>query len=122
MNIDQLVKTSLEAEIIKAFKEAPEAIDALVSACLQGEVDEYGGKANYNSRERMPYLTWLARDTVRNIARDAVKQHLAEITPRIQEQVKAALATEAIVDAFTREIIKATADEWRIDVQFKSEK
>jgi hypothetical protein len=122
MNIDQLVKTSLEAEIIKAFKEAPEAIDALVSACLQGEVDEYGGKANYNSRERMPYLTWLARDTVRTIARDAVKQHLAEITPRIQEQVKAALATEAIVDAFTREIIKATADEWRIDVQFKSEK
>lgn len=122
MNIDQLVKTSLEAEIIKAFKEAPEAIDALVSACLRMEVDEYGGKADYNSRERMPYLTWLARDTVRNIARDAVKQHLAEIAPRIQEQVKAALATEAIVDAFTREIIKATADEWRIDVQFKSEK
>lgn len=50
MNIDQLVKTSLEAEIIKAFKEAPEAIDALVSACLRMEVDEYGGKTDYNSR------------------------------------------------------------------------
>ena len=42
--ISELVRTTLEAKIIEAFKTTPEMIDDLVKACLSKEVNEYGVK------------------------------------------------------------------------------
>lgn len=120
VGIDALVKASLEAQIVKAFKEAPEAIDALVSAVLTLPVDEYGAKPSGYGGARMPYLTWLARDIVQSVARKAVQEHVKTMEPEIRQKVIAGLTTQQVVDAFTRNILSATENEWSIRVEFKA--
>ena len=117
MEIDKLVKAALEAKIIEAFKTAPEAIDALVSACLNQSVDQYGGKPSYAS-ETMPYLTYLARDTIRDVAREAVREHIGSIRERIKESVKSKLTEDVVVDAFTKAILSGIEDSWGVKVEF----
>lgn len=122
LNLDALVKASLETQIIKAFKEAPEAIDALVSACLSMPVNEYGTKPSGYGDKKMPYLSWLAQETIQNIARTAVREHIKTMEPVIREKVIAALTGEQVVDAFTKNILSATEDEWKIKVIIHPEK
>lgn len=120
VEIDKLVKAALEAKIIEAFKTAPEAIDALVSACLEQSVNEYGGKPDYHSRETMPYLTFLARDVIRDVAKTAVREHIDSIRDRIRDGVKAKLTEDLIVDSFTKAILSSIADTWDVKIEFES--
>ena len=86
--ISELVKASIEAKIVEAFKESPQYIEELVKACLRAEVNEYGTEPSYHHREKMPYLTYLARDTIRGIARTCVIEHLKNMKDEIGEKVK----------------------------------
>lgn len=117
MEIDKLVKAALEAKIIEAFKTAPEAIDALVSACLEQPVDAYGNKPGYGS-STMPYLTYLARDTIRNVAKTAVTEYVDSITDTIKGAVKRKLNEDVIVDAFTKAMLSGLENSWSVKVEF----
>lgn len=120
MEIDKLVKAALEAKIIEAFKTTPEAIDALVEACLKQPVNEYGGKPDYNSS--MPYLTYLARDTIQSVAREAVREHVSSIKDEIKDSIKRKLSSDAVVDAFTNAVLSGTSDEWAVEITFSKAK
>lgn len=122
LQIDQLVKSTIETKIIEAFRSTPEMIDLLVKSALSMEVNQYGGKPDYSDREKMPYLTFLARDTIQGIARTAVIETLTEMAPAIKDQVKMSLAAENVVDAFTKQIIESGKQEWQINVSFSTDK
>jgi hypothetical protein len=119
--ISELVKASIESKIIEAFRDTPQMIDELVKACLKQEVNEYGQKPNYHTREKMPYLTWLARQAVQDVAADAVRKHVATMQPQIKEQVEAALSSGDVVDAFTKNIVAAASQDWKIEVIFRAD-
>ena len=117
--ISELVKVSIEAKILQAFKDTPDLIDDLVRACLMSEVNEHGGEPGYPSREKMPYLTYLARDTIRTVAREAVEKHIGELTPRIEQQVREGLQAADVVDAFTKAILQPVQLGWGLHVHFE---
>lgn len=117
-DISALVRASLEAKIIEAFRSTPEMIDELVRACCAQEVNSYGGKPEYHDREKMPYLTYLARKTIQGVAHKAVIDWVTSIEPQIRDAVLSRLATDGVVDAFCKAIIGTTDQPWKVDISF----
>lgn len=118
--ISELVRATLEAKIIAAFKSTPEMIDDLVKSCLSREVNEYGGKPDYHDRNKMPYLTYLAQSAVQKVARDAVNEYIQTMEPVIKEQIKEKLSSGEMVDALTACIMQATKDQYNVQIEFKA--
>lgn len=120
--ISDLVRASIETKIIEAFKSTPEMIDQLVHACLHQEVDSYGQdptKAYSYKREKMPYLTYLARSTIQQVARKAVESYIMELEPKIYADVKEALSKAELADSLSKSILKSATQDWRIKVEFE---
>ena len=117
--ISELVRSSLEAKIIEAFKSTPELIDDLVKSCLSQEVDEHGLKPDYHTRNKMPYLSFLAQNAVQKVAREAVNEYIATMAPNIKTQVKAKLSAGDMVDALTASIIESTKNPYDVTIEFK---
>lgn len=120
--IKSLVEQSMQVMIVRAFKEAPEAIDALVTAALSQEVDEFGGKPDYHSRKKMPYLEFLVGNTIRQVARAAVVEAVQSRESDIKEAVQKAVSADKIVDGCVETILGALKQDYRISVQFADEK
>lgn len=123
LDVKTLIETSLQAEIVKAFHEAPEAIDKLVMAALESPVDQWGGKPDkYSSRGTMPYLQWLVGDTIRRIARAAVIETIEKRESEIREAVQRAVSADAIVDGLMEKILGTLKQDYKINVSFADEK
>lgn len=119
--VETLVKTSVEAMIIQAFKDAPEAIDALVKSALEREVDEHGGKPDHYTRKKMPYLEWLVGSVIRDVAVTAVREAVKQREEDIRKAVFAKVSSEAIVNSLVEKIIGATTEDWKLNVSFKDD-
>lgn len=117
-DVSAIVKASIEARILEAFRSTPEYIDELVKACLNQEVDGYGGKPEYHSRERIPYLTWTVRNALQQVARNAVQEHIKEMEPQIKNAVRERLQAADVVDAFSRKLLSSMGQSWAISVSF----
>lgn len=120
--IKSLVETTLQTQIVKAFHEAPEAIDKLVLAALSQEVNEYGGKPDYHSRDKMPYLQYLVGDTIRGIAHQSVKTTIEERKGEIEEVVRSKIKSEDLVNAFMEKLLGVLNEDWRVKINFANEK
>lgn len=118
LNIGELVKADLQAKIIQAFHDTPEAIDKLVKAALEVEVNEYGGKPDNWRDTKMPYLEWLAQSTIQQIARKAVIDYFEENEPAIRARIHERLASDEISDALTKALLGISREGWRMSVDF----
>jgi hypothetical protein len=119
MNVEEIVKTTLQAEILKALKAAPEAIEAMVRAAIEKPVDPTTGRPD-GYGNKIPYLEWIVGQTLREELRGAVVQEFGARRDEIREIVKARLSSEAVVDAVAGTILKSASEEWRITVKFEA--
>lgn len=120
--IGLLVSASIQARIIQAFHEAPEAIDKLVEAALGQEVNEHGHKPDSWSHNKMPYLEWLVGNTIRNIARAAVIGAVEERKADIETAVRKAVQSEDMVAALMTNILGTLGEEYKMNITFADEK
>lgn len=121
-NIKAIIETTLKAEIVKALNSAPDAIEKLVTAAISAEVGATSGRSNTEFYEKkVPYLDYLIGNEIRSAAREAVMQVFKENRERIHEAVRARFSAEHIVDGFASALIKASEQEWRINVSFEGE-
>lgn len=120
-DISALVKTTIETQIVQAFRDAPSVIDELVKAALGQEVNQFGGSPDRYGDKKMPYLTWLVGDTIRNVAKNAVSSAVEERKFEIQEAVKRAISADRLVDALTQKILGAVSEDYRVNIQFADE-
>lgn len=117
-----LIKTMIQTQAVRALNDAPEAIEKLVRAAIEMPVDEHGRKPDgyYNESRAKPYLDFIIGDEIRNAARKAVKEVLAERAPQIEAAVRERLSDGEFVSVFSRAVIGAVTDNgWRLDVVFK---
>jgi len=116
--IKELVQNSIQVSIVKALNETPEAIDALVQAALQKEVNEHGDKPDYRSERKMPWLEWCVGEHIRNAARsaiiEAVKLRDEDIKTAIQEKINA----DSVVDSMIKSILGMIDREWSLEITF----
>ena len=120
--IGLLVNASIQAKIIQAFHEAPEAIDKLVEAALGQEVNEHGHKPDGYSRNKMPYLEWLVGHTIRNVARAAVIEAVKAREADIEAAVRKAVQADDMVDALMKKILGTLGQEYKVAITFADEK
>jgi hypothetical protein len=118
--IRALVKTTIEAQIVKALNEGPELIEKLVKAALAKEVDPHSGKTD-GYGNRIPYIDYLVGHEIRFAAQAAVRKVVAEKADAIEAQVRAGLTDDKVVSAFAKAIVGATEKDWAIKVQFAVE-
>ena len=118
-DISELVRTSIETKILKAFRDTPDMIDELVKAAITGEVNEHGGKPSYNDKRTMPYLTYLAESTIRGIAANAVREYFASNADAIKAKVQQHMEGDQFAIAVGESIAAIASQEWRFDVDFK---
>ena len=120
--ISEMVRTTLEAQIVQAFRDTPEAIDQMIAGVLREPVTSYGEPVrpdNYGRKqEGIPYLTWAARNTVRGIAEKTIIEHIRGMEDSISAAVRAKLQEPDVVDAYAKAILASVAEDWRITVNF----
>lgn len=119
-DMQAMVKTIIETQVIKALNEAPEAIEKLVKAALAQPVDQNGDAKGYGTK--MPYLDWLVGEEIRAGARVATRKVITEHAATIESAVRGSLAQDDVAKAITRAVVGAADREWSIRVSFANEK
>lgn len=117
--MDTMVKTIIEAQVIQALKSAPDAIEAMVKAALSQPVSENGDTRGYGNK--MPYLDYIVGDAIREAARRAVHKVVQESSEQIEAQVRKGLSSETVVAALTKSLVNSVNEDWRIKVEFAAE-
>ena len=118
--IDAMVKGLIEAQIIQALNNAPEAIEKLVKSVLSKPVDSSGKFDGYG--DKMPYLDYMVGNEIRTAATNAARKVIQEHAAGIEAEVRKGLSSESVVAAITKSLIGAADQEWRINVSFEGEK
>lgn len=119
-NINELIKSIIETQIIQALNSAPDAIEKLVKAALSRPVDRAGKFDGYG--DKMPYLDYMVGEEIRRAAEAAVRKVVAESAGKIEDLVRNGLTSDSVVAAVTKSFVDAAAQEWRINVKFEAEK
>jgi hypothetical protein len=118
--IETIVKTLIQTEVVKALNNAPDAIEKLVKAALSKPVDSSGKFDSYGSN--MPYLDYLVGNEIRAATTAAVRTVLAEHRAEIEQQVREGLKAESVVSAMTKAIVGAAEHDYLIKVSFETQK
>ncbi|SFM24559.1 hypothetical protein SAMN03159423_0209 [Bradyrhizobium sp. NFR13] len=116
-NISDVVKAAIQTQILAAFNQGPDLIEKLVEAALKEPVKD--GPYSYNSK---PYLDHLVGNCVRDAAREAVTEVFSIHKDAIRAAVRERFSADTIVNSFADALIKASGEEWRINVNFEAEK
>lgn len=119
--LDTMVKTLIETQVIQALNSAPEAIEKMVKAALSEPVDPKNGSRDSYSSNRVPYLEYMVGDEIRSAARSAVSKIIKEQTANIEAEVRKGLSAESIVAAITKSLVGTAEQDWRITVKFEGE-
>lgn len=118
--IETIVKTLIQTEVIKALNSAPDAIEKLVKAALSRPVDITGKFDAYG--KTMPYLDYLVCNEIRAATQDAVRTVIAGHRTEIEQHVREGLKTESLVAAMTKAIVGASEHDYLIKVSFETQK
>ncbi len=116
-----LVQTAIQVKIVQAFNDAPEAIDMLVKAALSKEVNEYGSQPEYRDK-KFTYLEYLVGDIIRRVAKESVTEAVKKRESEIKLAVQKAISADDLVTALTKAILGAVNEDYRVNINFASEK
>lgn len=120
--IDTMIKTLIETQVIQALNSAPEAIEKMVKAAMAEPVDPRTGDQGGYSSHRVPYLEYMVGNEIRSAARTAAHKVIQEMMPSIEAEVRKGLSAESVVTAITKSLVGTAEQEWRINVNFEAEK
>lgn len=114
--IQEVIKRTIQTQVVQALNSVPEAIDKLVKAALSDQVGRDGRPTSYGG---MPYLDYLVGEEIRRAARAAVCQVLEDKSTDIEAAIREALSDQDIARAVAKAVVGTAEQDWRIDVQFK---
>ncbi len=113
-----VVETTLKAQILKAFNDAPQAINKLVLAAIEAPVDRHTGQRSSYIANPVPYLDYVVGDEIRRVAERVVREVLTAKEDEIRAVITAKLSTSDMIDAFVKKVLSVTTEDWRIKVVF----
>ena len=114
--IEAIINTTLQTQILQALKSAPEAIEAMVMAAISEPVSRDGTIRGYG--DKVPFLEYIVGETLRNALRRAVVEEMNGRYEEIKLVVAQRLSSVEIADAVTKAIVGTAANEWNISVKF----
>jgi hypothetical protein len=97
----------VSAAVVSAMEEqAPKLLGELVEKVLGQEVNEHGGKPDSWSHQRMTLLEYTARNELRRIVQDTVREWVKGKEDGLRATIQTKLADGGIADAFVNAIIR----------------
>lgn len=96
-----MARELIAAEFTKALLGKDEVITSIVVGAMALKVNDDGTKSRYDYENKTPYVEWMARDMIRKVALEVLKQKAEEMRPAIASLVEKELKkkTKAIAAA-----------------------
>ena len=123
--LDPIINAHVTKALTEAFGNGGAILQDVVRKVLTTKVDSRGEPDRYNSRDAMPTIEWMAREALKEAAREAVKQALVEH----KDLMKAAIVRELtrsqskmlreLASTLVEGVAKAAANGYRLTVAIK---
>ncbi len=115
--IASAVNARVEAQVLAALS-GDEVIGRLVTAALSEPVSATGDR--YDHR-KVPYITKVLRDAIKQAAADAVKRLIAEEMPSIEDEIRKALRRDIkqIAGRLANQLSETAAKSHGVSVELK---
>lgn len=117
LNIEELLKSTIQTKVIEAFNTTPEMVDKLVEAALSKEVDKHGDKPSGYSRDKMPFMEWLVGEEIRKAVQKCVHEYVLEHEDTIKSKVKQSIAKADFGKSMADTVadVMSKSYNWKID-------
>lgn len=122
--LEPYIKTAVSTMIASALGDGTQIIQTAVIAALGELVDVNGRVSNYKSENKFPIVEIIAKNRIREIAAECIKEMADEMRPQIKEhigkQIKAKHSdlAKALVDG----MVESLQSSWNVQVKFNSDK
>lgn len=131
LNIDQeyiaeSVQKIVKAAIVSALGDQDKLVRKAIDSTINSYVDKDGFEVKKESWNAIPYLDWVAEQTVKNTVRDCMKEFIKEnkeeFKKNIKEQISDKKFKEDVAVSFIRTMLSAADNicEMPITVSFKT--
>lgn len=131
LNIDQeyiaeSVQKIVKAAIVSALGDRDTIVRKAIDSTIDSYVNDRGEKVDKNNWRAIPYLDWVADQTVKNIVRECMKEYIEENKEEfkkiIKEQISDKKFKENAAVSFIRTMLSAADNirEMPITVSFKT--
>ncbi len=114
--IKPIIVSEINAAIVAQISRYPTFVAEVVAAALQRNVDERG-EATTSTYHVAPYIDWLARKIVREIAEQAIREVMQEQRPQILTAIKAQIGKGR--NAFAKALLDGSLASMRHEWMFK---
>jgi len=130
LKLDQeYIKASVEeivrAGIVQALGSPAEIVKTAVDKTINMKVDREG-KPSTSSYNSLPYLNWLANQTVEKVVRESITEIVQEQAEEIKTLVKKQLSSKQFQNDISGQFIKAVMDSattaWKTPISVTFEK
>lgn len=132
LNIDQeyiaeSVQKIVKAAIVSALGDQDKLVRKAIDSTINSYVDKDGFEVKKESWNAIPYLDWVAEQTVKNTVRDCMKEFIKENKEKfkkiIKEQISDKKFKEDVAVSFIRTMLSASDNicEMPITVSFKAD-
>lgn len=121
--VERIVQAEIQAHVAAALGKYSDLIPGIVSAALSYQVNSEGERSRYDSDNKYTYLEAFVKKSIQEAAKEAFREHMAEIKPKLKAALRAELKKAARADQFaaliTDQLATGITSNWRISTEIK---
>lgn len=120
-DIETLLKAAIQTKVIEAFNTTPAMVEKMIRAAFEKPVNEHGipSTGRYGEKE-MPFLDWLVGNEIRDAAREAVRDYMAQHREAVKAKVVDAMQRGDYGGAIGEQFAKVMEQEWNWSFHIKT--
>lgn len=122
--VKPIIDAKIQAAIVGALGDGADLIKGAVAKALEYKVDRDGKISSYSGDNKYPYLEVIAERLIREATRKALEMWIAENQPKIEAELKKALAKSGskLAAAFANGLLESVKSSCshRVEVTFES--
>lgn len=124
--IEESVHDIVKAAIAQALGDPTKIINAAIDSALTSYVDSSGNPCKKDSWRAIPYLDYVAEQTIEETVREVMKEVIEENKDHFKAEIKKQLSERSFREKLTAQylssILKTSEETWRMPVSVNFEK
>lgn len=124
--VKPIVEQHIKAAITEAFGGSEKVIEKVINGILTQKVTANGSVSNYNSENKFNWIDVVLTNTIREVAKEAIKEEVTKNTSVIKdaiiEQLRSKEGSDKVASAILDCINDTFKDSWRSNITISLEK
>lgn len=117
--LQEIINTTIQTQIVAALNEAPEVIEKLILASLSAKVDDSGRIPQYPSHAKKTYLEFLVGDEIRKFTQKLVQEYLEQNKERFSQKIKETLESGTFSTDLSKVVSDILCENYRWSINLK---